>query len=198
MRIVIDGNIGAGKTTQLGLLEKAGYNVRREAIHDWPLEEFYANPTRWAFLLHTRILLTNQPETQDCPLVLFERSLASSRWVFWEVLKKDGHVTSKEDETYSALYEKYTWHPDLFIYLDKSPEKCFEHIKGRHQPGDQGAITLEYLQKLDIEYMKMLPNLPCRVLIIDADRPAEKIHDEIYKYLVDNELFVRDPERNEM
>jgi deoxyadenosine/deoxycytidine kinase len=39
MRIVIDGNIGAGKTTQLGLLEKIGYTVRREAIDDWPLED---------------------------------------------------------------------------------------------------------------------------------------------------------------
>lgn len=198
MRIVIDGNIGAGKTTQLGLLEKAGYTVRREAIHDWPLEEFYANPTRWAFLLHTRILLTNQPGSQDCPIVLFERSLSSSRWVFWEVLKKDGHVTSKEDETYSALYDKHVWHPDLFIYLNKSPERCLEHIKGRYQPGDQGAITLDYLQKLDIEYRKMLSTLPCKILIIDANQSAEKIHSEIYKYLIDNELLVRDASWNEM
>ena len=61
LRVVIDGNIGSGKTTQLGLLEKTGYTVRREAIQDWPLEEFYKDPARWAFLLHTSILLTNQP-----------------------------------------------------------------------------------------------------------------------------------------
>jgi predicted ATPase len=41
MKVVIDGNIGSGKTTQLGLLEKAGYIVRREPIDQWPLEEFY-------------------------------------------------------------------------------------------------------------------------------------------------------------
>jgi deoxyadenosine/deoxycytidine kinase len=49
IRVVIDGNIGSGKTTQLGLLEKKGYMVRREAIHDWTLDEFYADPARWAF-----------------------------------------------------------------------------------------------------------------------------------------------------
>jgi deoxyadenosine/deoxycytidine kinase len=193
MRIVIDGNIGAGKTTQLGLLEKDGYTVRREAIDDWPLEEFYADPARWAFLLHTSILLTNQPGGGDPSLTLFERSLVSSRWVFWEVLKAKGHVTAKEDEIYSKLYEKHAWYPDLFIYLDKSPEKCLEHIRERYQPGDQGAITLNYLKKLNVEYRKMLSTLPCRILMIDAEQSAEKIHYEIYKHLVDYELLVRDP-----
>jgi deoxyadenosine/deoxycytidine kinase len=193
MRVVIDGNIGAGKTTQLGLLEKIGYTVRREAIDEWPLEEFYEDPARWAFLLHTSILLTNQPPfDQSESLVLFERSLISSRWVFWEVLKKQGHVTSKEDEIYSKLYEKYAWHPDLFIYLAKSPERCLEHIQGRYQPGDQGAITLDYLQELGTEYTKMLSTLSCKVLVIDADQSAEKIHNEIYRYLIDNELLFRD------
>jgi len=40
-RVVIDGNIGSGKTTQLGLLEKKGWKVRRDPIDEWPLEEFY-------------------------------------------------------------------------------------------------------------------------------------------------------------
>ena len=87
IRVVIDGNIGSGKTTQLGLLEKKGYTVRREAIHDWPLDEFYTDPARWAFLLHMNILLSNQPGEG---VQLVERSLLSSRWVFWEVLKKEG------------------------------------------------------------------------------------------------------------
>ena len=193
MRIVIDGNIGAGKTTQLGLLEKIGYTVRREAIDEWPLEEFYKDPARWAFLLHTCILLTNQPPSvqSDSP-VLFERSLISSRWVFWEVLKKQGRVTSKEDEIYSKLYEKHAWHPDLFIYLAKSPKRCLEHIQGRYQPGDQGAITLDYLQELGTEYTKMLSTMSCKILIIDADQSAEKIHNEIYRYLLNNELLVCD------
>jgi deoxyadenosine/deoxycytidine kinase len=235
VRVIIDGNIGSGKTTQLALLEKTGYTVRREAIQDWPLEEFYNDPARWAFLLHTSILLTNQPGEGDPPLVLFERSLMSSRWVFWEVMKKQGLVTAKEDAIYDKLYDKHAWRPDLFIYLTKSPERCFEHIQGRNQPGDQGSITLDYLQQLDAAYKKLLANVPCKVLFVNADRPAEKIHAEIYRHLVEhtdeayslvaaephassvdgersanalfsfsqpkkrtNELFVSDPQRNEM
>ena len=198
LRVIIDGNIGSGKTTQLSLLEKTGYTVRREAIQDWPLEEFYKDPARWAFLLHTSILLTNQPARDDPPLVLFERSLMSSRWVFWEVMKKQGLVTAKEDAIYDKLYDKHAWRPDLFIYLSKSPERCFEHIQGRNQPGDQGSITLEYLQQLDAAYQKLLANVPCKVLFVNADRPADKIHAEIYRHLVEHELFVSDPQRNEV
>jgi hypothetical protein len=40
MKIVIDGNIGAGKTTQLNLLESKGFKVHREPIEKWPLELF--------------------------------------------------------------------------------------------------------------------------------------------------------------
>jgi len=191
VRVVIDGNIGSGKTTQLGLLEKRGYTVRREAIHDWPLDEFYTDPSRWAFLLHMNILLSNQPD--DVGIQLIERSLLSSRWVFWEVLKKEGKVTSKEHSTYDKMFEKHAWQPDLFIYLAKSPEKCYEHIQKRTQSGDQ-AITLKYLMDLNSEYLKLLRNIPCKVLVVNAERPAEEIHREIYKYLSGHELLSVDPE----
>jgi thymidylate kinase len=107
-------------------------------------------------------------------------------------------VTAKEDAIYDKLYDKHAWRPDLFIYLYKSPERCFEHIQGRNQPGDQGSITLDYLQQLDAAYKKLLANVPCKVLFVNADRPAEKIHAEIYRHLVEHELFVSDPQRNEM
>ena len=194
MRIVIDGNIGSGKTTQLGLLEKTGYTVRREAIHDWPLDEFYSDPARWAFLLHMNILLTNQP---DEGLQLIERSLLSSRWVFWEVLKKEGKVTPKEHSTYDKMFEKHAWTPDLFIYLAKSPRKCYEHIQKRTQAGDR-AITLKYLMDLDVQYVKLIKNIPCKVLVVNAERSVEEIHKEIYKYLSGNELLSIDSERDKV
>jgi hypothetical protein len=40
MKIVIDGNIGSGKTTQLGLLEQKGWKLRREPIDKWPPQRF--------------------------------------------------------------------------------------------------------------------------------------------------------------
>lgn len=187
-RIVIDGNIGSGKTTQLDLLEKKGWTVRREPLDKWPLKEFYQDPSRWAFYFHMVLLQTLQPIKTSKPIV-YERSLMSSRYVFWPVLLKEGTVTSMEDETYSKFYNRYEWFPDLYIFLSKTPERCYEHIQVRHQVGDTG-VTLKYLQDLNVEYMNLIRIMPCRVIVINAERPVEEIHKEICMHLSEHELLV--------
>jgi len=196
MKIVIDGNIGSGKTTQLNLLEKLGYRVRREPIDDWPLEEFYKDPSRWAFYFHMVILQTLRPlKTKET--VVYERSLLSSRWVFWTVLLKQNLVTRGEDATYAKFYDQYAWFPDLYIFLSKSPELAWEHIQKRHQAGDSG-VTLEYWKELDVEYQKLLRNVPCKVHVVNADQSVEEIHQEICQILLEHELLSLETGRKEV
>ena len=195
-RVVIDGNIGSGKTTQLGLLEKKGWRVRREPIDEWPLEEFYKDPKRWAFYFHMVILQTLRP-VKTPETVIYERSLLSSRWVFWPVLLKKDVVTKQEDATYAKFYDQYAWYPGLYIFLTKDLDLAWEHIQKRHQAGDTG-VTLEYLKELGEEYQKLIRNVPCRVYIVNANRSVEEIHKEICGILSDHELFVGDPVRGQM
>lgn len=191
MKIVIDGNIGSGKTTQLGLLEKKGWNVRREPIDKWPLEEFYKDPKRWAFYFHMVILQTLRPlKTNEH--VIYERSLMSSRWVFWPVLKRKGFVTDKEDHTYSQFYDQFSWFPDIYIFLSKKKELAWEHVQKRGQAGDTG-VSLKYLEELENEYQKLIKSVPCRVYIVNANQSVEKVHEDICNILIENELFVGDP-----
>ena len=190
MKIVIDGNIGSGKTTQLGLLEQKGWTVRREPIDKWPLKEFYADPSRWAFLLHMVILRTLRPLKTKNP-VIYERSLLSSRWVFWPVLQRQGHVTPAEHEAYDYFYEQFSWSPDIYIYLSKDLDLAWKHIQARGQTGDDG-VTREYLDELDAEYKKFIKSVPCLVFIVNANQTVEKIHEDICKILVDNELLFCD------
>ena len=196
MKVVIDGNIGSGKTTQLGLLEKKGWKVRREPIDDWPLEEFYKDTKRWAFYFHMVILQTLRPVKTEEP-VIYERSLLSSRWVFWPVLLKNGTVTSQEDATYAKFYDQYAWYPDIYIFLSKNLDLAWEHIQKRHQAGDTG-VTREYLGELDTEYKKLITNVPCKVHVINANQSVEEIHNEICRILSENELFVGDALRGKM
>lgn len=196
MKVVIDGNIGSGKTTQLGLLENRGCRVRREPIEQWPLEEFYKNPERWAFYFHMVILQTLRPEDTD-DLVIYERSLLSSRWVFWPVLLNKGVVTQEEDATYNKFYENYAWYPDLYIFLSKNGDLAWKHIQSRHQAGDSG-VSREYWNDLNTEYMKLLKNVPCKVYVINANRSVEEIHKEIYQIISDHELLFRDAQRHKM
>jgi hypothetical protein len=196
MRIVIDGNIGSGKTTQLGLLEQKGWEVRREPIDSWPLEEFYKDPKRWAFYFHMVILQTLRPIKSKKPII-YERSLMSSRWVFWPVLRANGTVTAAEDETYSKFYEQYSWVPDVYIFLAKDPELAWHHIQKRGQKGDSG-VTKNYWRQLDEEYRKLILNVPCQVHVVNANRSVEEIHNEICLILSGHELFVGDPEWEEV
>ena len=193
MKVVIDGNIGSGKTTQLNLLEKKGFLVYREPIDEWPLQQYYEDKQRGLFPLHMAILMTLRPRGPG----VYERCLLSSRWVFWEWAKSKWPV--ENEKTYEFFYSKHEWFPDLYIFLAKSPEKCHKAIQTRGQTGDS-FVTLEYLRELDDLYKKMVMNVPCQVHVINAEAPAEEIHEKILNILSHNEYTVLggDGERNQV
>lgn len=178
-KIVIDGNIGAGKTTQITKLLEQGFRVQTEPIHLWPLDLFYSNPERWAFLFQMIILKTLIPQTSE--KCVYERCPLSSLNVFWEILDK--HPI--EDKTYREFYKDYGWSPDIYIYIMTPPEICYERIKNRTQEGDSG-VSLEYLRTLDKKYMDMYLELNCPKYIIDGTQPTEIINKNILNII--NEL----------
>lgn len=175
MRIVIDGNISSGKSTQVSLLEKINYTVKREPIEEWPLEQYYSDPKRWGFLFQMAVLHSHS-KTIDTDLCIYERSPGSGIHVFWPVMEKN----ENEDIIYRKLYNELSWDPDVYIFIDKSPEKCYEHITQRGQVGDNG-VQLNYLQSLNIHYQKYFKNLTCKKFRINGNQSIEKIHEDIIK-----------------
>jgi len=181
---VIDGNIGSGKTTQLDLLaDRRGYTVQKEPIEKWPLDLYYSDPTRWGFLFQIIILQTLKTVDSPNP-VIYERSPLSSRYVFWELMDK----TPEEDLAYCTQHDLQGWEPDVYIYIDKSPERCYEHIQDRKgQEGDK-AVSLDYLQCLHEKYHQMITNnVKCdRKYIVDGNQSIEAVHQQIYNLLIYN------------
>ena len=57
MIVVIDGNIGSGKSTQVEMLKDL-YTVHREPLDQWGnlLKWFYADPKRWALTFQMKVL----------------------------------------------------------------------------------------------------------------------------------------------
>ena len=196
MKIVVDGNIGAGKSTQLCLLESAGYSVKREPIDEWSLDLFYEDQSRWALLLQMQILNSFSCDSGN---VVYERCPLSSNYVFWKNLVNNGVVTKPEDAIYQKYYEKMSWYPDLYIYLATTPEYVYERIQSRHQAGDS-KITLEYLTELHTLYCNFLRCVPCKVRsVVVAGRTPEQIHQEIISIIrVENAVFVFDRDRSKV
>jgi deoxyadenosine/deoxycytidine kinase len=201
MRIVIDGNIGSGKSTQLDLLKSKGFKIFKEPIDDWPLELFYSDKSRWGFLLQMKILSSFADAPDDH---VFERSMLSSRDVFWWNLHANGIVTDAENEIYKEWYKKVAWRPTVTIYLSSKPEKCYERISTRNQDGD-GGVTLKYLQDIHMYYQimgyrnsRMWSDSRFHRIYIEGKTP-EQIHEEILSVLkVENAMQLSDSYRSEV
>ena len=175
MRIVIDGNIASGKSTQFDLLQKQGFSVLSERIYDWPLELFYQDPSRWALLLQFSIL-----KSFDDDAIIFERSPESSRDVFWKMLLEDGTVKHQEDDVYQYFWKKNGWKPDVYIYIDTPPTVCYWRLFSRRQVGDS-CVSIDYLLKVDGYYKKYLEGKD--VHIIDGTLTTTEINNSILAIL---------------
>jgi deoxyadenosine/deoxycytidine kinase len=192
MKVVIDGNIGSGKTTQLKILEEMGYAVHREPIYDWPLDVFYSDPVRWNLMFQLRVLQT-LPEiryTVSTENVFYERSIWSALHVFWQNAKESHCVTYWEDVVFQGIYEKFRCEPDFYIYIARDPLKCYESVQKRRQSGDS-KVTLEYIEKLDVLYTKMLDKLNVRYCVVNGNQSPEEVHKQIINALNSraNELY---------
>jgi deoxyadenosine/deoxycytidine kinase len=201
MKFVIDGNIGAGKTTQLELLAQRGFTVVCEPIEKWPLDLFYKDMSRWALSLQIAIMQTHQP-IHTKQIVVYERSLHASRYVFWENMKNSNRITSVEDDIHERAFETYRWMPDVYIYLSVDPHEAYERIRKRKSQSGDSGVTLEYLKEIHVLYERMLMNMPCVTYIVKVSgREPEEIHAEILeilsKYTV-NGMHLSDDGRKEM
>ncbi len=173
MIVVIDGNIGSGKSTLLKKLSSA-FTVVTEKIDEWPLEEFYSDPSRWALALQIKILQTMARPTVDC---IHERCPQSSNYVFWKHMVDTNQVSAHENTIYQDLYARMEWKSDMYIYLRCSPEKCFQNIKKRVQDGDS-SVTLEYLHSIHDKYEEFVKRVP-NVKIVDADQDETTVYNNV-------------------
>ena len=182
MTIVIDGNIGAGKTTQLNHLEKLGYKVKREPVEDWPLEKFYRNPSSTCFMFQIAVLHSNIKRKE---FQVYERGILPGRMVFWEDLLLRGIVKNTEEHFwYDKIFEELKWFPDKYIFIDVKPETSLERIKSRHQAGDK-SIDITLLQSLNNRYKHMIGCIrgKCEVHVLDGEQSEEEILRQIKKII---------------
>jgi len=192
MRIVIDGNIGSGKSTQMNLLKNAGFKTKKEPIDKWPLDLFYKDQSRWAFLLHMSILKTFSDAPDDC---IYERCMQSAKHVFWLHLVMSNVVTADEIKEYDFWYKKVAWRPDVKIYLLSQPKKCLERIRTRGQIGDS-AIQFDYLEMIHGYYSVYAYDH--HVILVD-DKTPEEIHKEILSVLMsENAMHLSDAHRSKV
>lgn len=151
--IVIEGVIGAGKTTLAQMLaERFNGKLVLEQFEQNPfLDRFYSDRARWAFHTQLNFLVSRYLQQKD----LIEHDLFHQVVVSDYSFHKDrifAHLILKGDELqlYEQLYSLFQEtipDPDLIVYLQSTPERLLQNIRLRDRP---------FERKMDPAYIKAL------------------------------------------
>lgn len=173
--IVIEGNIGSGKTS-LATQLAADYNAKLilERFKDNPfLPKFYKDPSRYAFSLEMSFLADRYQQLVDdiTQFDLFKDCVIADYEAYKSLLFAKITLSEEEFSLYKKLF--HLMHselpkPNLYVYLHQSTERLMQQIKERGREFEQN-ITPDYLEKISegyLDYIKENPNL--KVKIIDV------------------------------
>ncbi len=198
--IIVEGNIGAGKSTFLRILEEfSNTNVVYEPLEKWQegdlLDKFYADTKRWAYTFQTyafvtRILAAEQAiRSSKKNVQILERSIYSDRYCFAKNAFESKVMSPLEWQLYTEwfdwLVDGYTVLPDGFIYMNTTPEVCFNRMKQRNRL-EESKVSLDYLTSIHQKHEQWLIDkrevtsglgaIP--VLMLDCNKDFENNRDQ--------------------
>ena len=171
---ILEGNIGAGKSTFLSLIEKElSVQIVYEPHTKWQnvgpgenlLDRFYKDTKRWAYTFQSYAFITRVIEQQEKAknnphgVQVLERSVYSDRYCFAKNCFEMGTLSALEWDLYQEWFEwlvsNYSPAPTGFIYLRTDPEVCYERLSKRAREEEVG-VSLEYLSSLHAKHEKWL------------------------------------------
>jgi len=194
--VVIEGNIGAGKTTLAGrIADQFNAHLILEHFGDNPfLPKFYNDPEKYSFPLELSFLASRYKQLKEelVPQDLF-KSFTVADYYFMKSLVFAAS-TLKEDEY--NLYRQIFYiiygslpKPDIYVYLHLNPERLLHNIDRRGRNYEK-TITKEYLQKIQDSYFSFFKQNPeNKYLVIDIneiDFVADQSH---YTKIIDTIFF---------
>lgn len=175
--LVIEGNIGAGKTTLARMIsQKYNANLVLEQFADNPfLPKFYENQEQYAFPLEMAFLASRYNQLhRELSRYNLSSSLTVSDYYFMKslifaqnTLKADEY--SLYQQFFSIIYDKIP-KPGLYVYLHKDTDLLLKNINRRGR-AYESHITRDYLDKITegyLNYFGQQNDLP--ILNIDTNR----------------------------
>lgn len=160
--LVIEGNIGAGKTTFSKMIaEDQQAKLFLERFHDNPfLPKFYKDKKRYAFPLELSFLADrHQQLVEDIGQFDLFRKFAVADYDFYKSLIF-AQVTLQKDEyqlfkrLFEVMYRELP-KPDLYVYFYQTTDRLLENIKKRGRDYEQ-SIDADYLQTIHQGYMQFI------------------------------------------
>lgn len=173
--LVVEGNIGAGKTTLSTMLsEHFSARLVLEQFSDNPfLPGFYEDPNKFAFPLELSFLAERYQQLKDelSRPDLFRPLIVADYFVLKSLIFAQITLEQHEFELFSRLFKIIRDSlplPDKIIFLHSNRERLKNNIQMRGRSYEQN-IQDEYLEKIQNGYfglLKSLETLP--VALVDA------------------------------
>jgi len=173
--LVIEGNIGAGKTSLARKLAD-DYNAKLvlEQFADNPfLPKFYADQERYSFPLELSFLADryNQIKKEVLNLDLFHNILIADYYFSKSAIFSNNTLKDDEYRLFRRLFDivfESTPRPDLYIYLHLNLKGLLRNIAGRGREYEKN-IDITYLEKIQngyFSYLKQILEFP--VVLVDT------------------------------
>ncbi|MBI5009398.1 MAG: deoxynucleoside kinase [Bacteroidia bacterium] len=190
--VVIEGNIGAGKTT-LATRIADEFNARLILEHfaDNPfLPKFYKEPEKYSFPLELSFLASRYRQLKDELVAqdLFKAFTIADYYFMKSLVFASSTLTGDEYNLYRQIF--YIIYgslpkPDIYVYLHLSPDRLLKNIKKRGR-NYESNITKEYLQKIQESYFAFFrQNTENKYLVIDLNAVDYVDNENDYKRIVD-------------
>jgi len=174
--IVIEGNIGAGKTSlATRMSDELNASLILEQFEENSfLPKFYEDPSRYAFPLELSFLADRYQQLKKHftkPDLFTDFSIADY-FIFKSLIFASKNLESLEYGLYAKLFNivsSVVPKPDLIVYLYLSLDNLKKNIRKRGRAYEQN-IQFDYLEKIQTGYINFLrQQSDLRVLLIDTN-----------------------------
>jgi deoxyadenosine/deoxycytidine kinase len=172
--IVVDGLIGAGKSTTIQLIKQdlgqiipevnvkcVEENVDTEGKE--LLKLYLDQPFQYSMMFQTWIVSNKMKQFENTidklsgkTVVLVDRHIKSDIEIFATMCHKNGYLTNDQKIEYDKFVSQLTNHskimkPDICVYVKIPASVALERIKKRNRQGEEN-YTIDYIQKLEKMY----------------------------------------------
>jgi deoxyadenosine/deoxycytidine kinase len=193
--IVVQGNIGSGKSTFVEKL-KTRYSGRKdvcflqEPVNEWLtvkdkqgvniLENYYKDQPKYAFMFQmmayiSRLaMLKRAIESNLYEYIITERCLNTDRNVFCKMLYDDGLIEDIGYQIYNKWFDEFNNFNTIdyvHIYLKTDPIVSKKRVDKRARAEE--AIPIEYLTKCHEYHDKWLLTTDQKVVLIDSNQDTD-------------------------
>jgi deoxyadenosine/deoxycytidine kinase len=174
--IVIEGNIGAGKTSLATMIaNQCNAKLILEQFEENSfLPKFYKEPEKYGFPLELSFLAERyqQLKTQLISQDLFSNFVIADYFIDKSLIFARKNLPDDEYSLYSKLFNIINPtlpKPELLVYLYVNIDRLKNNIKNRGRSYEM-EIKDEYLEKIQAGYFDYIKHLPeSRILIIDIN-----------------------------